>query len=782
MSPAPLDLLYAEDNPMDADLVRTRLADVAPHVRVEIVESGRVCLERLAQRTYDVLLLDNHLLDIDGLEVLAELAQKEIQLPIVMVTGAGDEDAVVQSLRLGALDYIPKTPDWLDDLPDIVTRARARYLTQRAAGRMGKRARRIAYVEHGAADVDLTVRYFAEHARHLTIVPIGSAEEAVRIFTGPHDFDLMLIDLRMPALTALDVIRAIEARAELPPTIVVSGKGDDATAIAALRLGAFDYVPKRWGYLQQLPHTIDHAIDRRQIERELAERRRVEDALRVSESRFRRLWESGILGIVLSTADGLIVEANDAFVDMIGYRREDVAAGTMHWSDLIVAEYREKATEAFRILNESGIAPAWEIASVRPDGHQVPMLVGAARLEGGQILAYVLDQTEQHALRAQLVETQRLEAIGRLAGAVAHDINNLLTVAALQLDAYSRTPTRDHLTMIREAISGASKITRELLAFGQRQPLQVEPLDMVALLRGLFGGVLGSIGEHIQVELDLPKTPCAVRGDQSALERVVVNLVANARDAMKRGGRLRVSLDCSPPPPEDLRASTVVPASWVRLSVGDTGEGIDAKLLPHVFEPFVTSRSSGRGTGLGLASVYGIVKEHGGIVHIDTKEDVGTRVDVYLPGATMPAPTAFAEQEPEGDGDSDGGNEPCTILLVEDNPLVRSAASLTLKNAGHQVIEAEDAAGAERVLHEKSTPIDVLVIDKMLPGGRFGTDVLEQVHREAPQIAAVLMSGVGAVVADHEVFLAKPFTSSELTRAIAEARRRAGTRAGDEAT
>jgi PAS domain S-box-containing protein len=770
MMPEPLDVLYAEDNPMDADLVRERLAEAAPHVRLEIVDSGRVCLDRLAERKYDLLLLDNHLLDVDGIEVLTQLAHKEIQLPIVMVTGAGDEDAVVQSLRLGALDYVPKTTDWLEDLPDVVTRARARYLAQRAAGRMGKRARRIAYVEHGAADVDLTIRYFAEHARHLNVVPIPSAEEAVRILCGPHDFDLLLMDLRMPALTALDVIRAIQAHGELPPTIVVSGKGDDATAIAALRLGAFDYVPKRWGYLQQLPHTIDHAIDRTQIERELTERRRAEEALRVSESRFRRLWESGILGIVLATHDGRIVEANDAFIDMIGYRRADVTAGALYWTDLIVPEFRERGRDAFRVLLETGIAPAWETATVRPDGRQVPMLVGAARLEGGGFLAYVLDQTDRNALRAQLVETQRLEAIGRLAGAVAHDINNLLTVAALQLDAYSRTPSNDHLAMIREAILGASKITRELLAFGQRQQLRVEPLDMVALVRGLFGGVLGSIGEHIEVQLDLPDRACAVRGDHSAIERVVVNLVANARDAMKRGGALRVSLDSKAPPPEDLRNRPIAPATWVRLSVGDTGEGIDAKLLPHVFEPFVTSRSNARGTGLGLASVYGIVKEHGGVVHIETKEAVGTRVDVYLPGDSMPATAAPSVEAPEVD-------EPCTILLVEDNPFVRGATSETLKSAGHVVIEAEDAAGAERVLHGSEPPIDVLLIDKMLPGGRFGTDVIEQVHREAPQIAAVLMSGVGAVVGDREVFLAKPFTSDELTRAIAEARRKVGGRA-----
>ncbi|MDB4996107.1 MAG: multi-sensor hybrid histidine kinase [Myxococcaceae bacterium] len=769
MMPEPLDLLYAEDNAMDADLVRERLADAAPHVRLEVVDSGRVCLDRLAEHDFDLLLLDNHLLDVDGIEVLTQLAHREIQLPIVMVTGAGDEDAVIQSLRLGALDYVPKTPDWLEELPDVVLRARARYLAQRAAGRMGKRARRIAYVEHAAADVDLTIRYFAENARHLSVVPIGSAEEAVRIFTGPHDFDLLLIDLRLPGLNALDVIRAIQAHGELPPTIVVSGKGDDAMAIAALRLGAFDYVPKRWGYLQQLPHTIDHAIDRTQIERELAERRRAEAALRVSESRFRRLWESGILGIVLSTSDGRIVEANDAFVEMIGYPSSDVTAGTLYWSDLIVPEFREKGRDALRVLHETGIAPAWETASVRPDGRQVPMLVGAARLEGGGFLAYVLDQTDQYALRAQLVETQRLEAIGRLAGAVAHDINNLLTVAALQLDAYSRAPTKDHLSMIREAILGASKITRELLAFGQRQQLHVEPLDMVALVRALFGGVLGSIGEHIDVHLDLPLRVCAVRGDHSAIERVVVNLVANARDAMKRGGKLRVSLDCKSPSPEDVRDRPMVPASWVRLSVGDTGEGIDAKLLPHVFEPFVTSRSDGHGTGLGLASVYGIVKEHGGVVHIETKEGVGTRVDVYLPGDSARAVEAPQVQEPEVD-------EPCTILLVEDNPIVRGATSQTLQSAGHVVIEAEDAAAAERALRDSGAPIDVLLIDKMLPGGRFGTDVIEQVHREAPEIAAVLMSGVGAVVSDREVFLPKPFTRVQLTRAIAEARRKVGAR------
>jgi PAS domain S-box-containing protein len=750
---------------MDADLVRARLAEVAPFVRVDVVDSGRVCLDRLAQHNFDLLLLDNHLLDLDGLEVLTELARREIQLPIVMVTGAGDEDAVVQSLRLGALDYVPKTADWLEELPDVLARTRARYLAQRRAGRIGKRSRRVAYVEHGAADVDLTVRHFAEHARHLCIVPIASAEEALTIFSAPHDFDLLLLDLRMPGMSALDLIRAIESRADLPPTIVVSGKGDDAAAIAALRLGAFDYVPKRRGYLQQLPHTIDHAIDRRQIERELLERRRAEDALRVSESRFRRLWESGILGIVLSTMEGRIAEANDAFLNMIGYRQDDVRSGALDWSDLTVPELRDRLGEAFRALRDGGIAPAWESASVRPDGRRVPMLVGAARLEGGRILAYALDQTEGHALRAQLVETQRLEAIGRLAGAVAHDINNLLTVAALQIDAFWRTPNSGSLPMVRDAITRASKITRELLVFGRRQPLHIEPLDMAELVRGLFVGILRSIGEHIEAELDLPAVPFVVRGDQNALERVVVNLVTNARDAMVRGGTLRVSLDRRAPAREDIADLVAAPACWVRLSVEDTGEGIEAELLPHVFEPFVTTRSSGHGTGLGLASVYGIVKDHGGVVNIQSTEGVGTRVDVFLPGeasSVRPSPLPAAQE----------ADAACTILLVEDDLQVRKATLLCLRNAGNTVIEAEDAASAEHVLREASTRIDVVLIDKMLPGGRLGTELIEQVHRDAPSVAAVLMSGVDATVAPRDVFLAKPFTADELAGAIAEARRK----------
>jgi len=770
-----LDLLYAEDNPMDADQVRARLAEVAPLARLEVVDSGRSCLERLVEHRFDLLLLDNRLLDIDGIDVLSELSRRRIDVPVVMMTGTGDEDLVVQALRLGALDYVPKTANWLAELPRVLERARARYAAHRAAGRLGRKARRIAYVGQTAADGDLIAEEIADRARHLSIVPIGSAEEAVRIFSGTHDFDLLLIDLRLAGRSALEVIREIEQRGELPPTIVISGQGDDAAAIAALRLGAFDYISKREGYLEKLPHTIDHAVDWHEIERsharlerELVERRRTEEALRVSESRFRRLWDAGFLGILLTTTDGRVVEANDVFLRMIGSEAEDLRSGTLHWDDLAAPALRGDSGHTLRALLESGIARVWETEFLRRDGGRVPVLVGAAGLEGGGLLAYALDQTEREVLRSQLDETQRLEAIGRLAGGVAHDINNLLTVALLNLETVSAGKANAQtFSMIRESLSGASSITRELLAFGRHQHMKVVAVDLGDVVHDLFAGVLRSLGEHIEVELRVPSDPFVVEGDRTALERVIVNLVANARDAMARGGKLRVTIDREAPPADDLSDVSAARASWVHLSVEDTGEGIAPDLIAHVFEPFVTGRSSGQGTGLGLASVYGIVTQHAGVVRIDSEQSVGTRVDVFLRATEADAAPRWAPSLESGDG------HVLTLLLVEDDPRVRTATSLALRQAGHVVIEADDGPSALRIGRDASHPIDVIVTDNTLPGGMFGVDVVERLRVSTPKLGAVLMSGIVVVGGDRDVFLPKPFTSAELASAIAEARRRA---------
>lgn len=280
-------ILYAEDNPQDTELTRTHFAEHAPEFEIEIVDTGEACLERLSSDVFDLLLLDYRLPDLDGLDVLKALIRTGWQSPVVMVTGVGDEELVVKALRLGAVNYVPKQDNYLETLPDLLRGVVDEHQLKRSQGLLTPAARRILYIEHEPMDIDLTLRYFADAAPHLVVDVVHSCNEALTRMEQPHAYDLALIDLRMPGRSGLEFVReAKRSRLPFPPFIILSGKGDEAAAIACLRLGAADYIVKCDGYLDQLVHTIDHAIAYDQLKRfdeqlrvELAERKRAEEAL-----------------------------------------------------------------------------------------------------------------------------------------------------------------------------------------------------------------------------------------------------------------------------------------------------------------------------------------------------------------------------------------------------------------------------------------------------------------------------------------------------------------------
>jgi signal transduction histidine kinase len=280
-------ILYAEDNPRDTELTRSFFAERAPEIEFEIVETGKECLERTIKGAFDLLLLDYRLPDMDGLDVLKTLVHSGCRLPIVMVTGVGDEDLVVKALRLGAVNYVSKQGNYLENLPDLLRGLIEEHRRKLNQGLIAVAVRRVLYVEHDPMDIDLTVHHFADAAPHFVVEVVKSCTEALSRLEQSHVYDVALIDLRMPGRSGLEFVReAKRSRLSLPPFIILTCKGDEAMAIACLRLGAADYVVKREGYLDKLVHTMDYAIAYHQLKRldeqlraELAERKRAEEAL-----------------------------------------------------------------------------------------------------------------------------------------------------------------------------------------------------------------------------------------------------------------------------------------------------------------------------------------------------------------------------------------------------------------------------------------------------------------------------------------------------------------------
>ena len=408
---------------------------------------------------------------------------------------------------------------------------------------------------------------------------------------------------------------------------------------------------------------------------------------------------------------------------------------------------------------------------------------GAADYVEKQLVATHLERSIRYALRhwqadyairereEQLRQAQKMEAIGRLAGGIAHDFNNLLTAIIGYTDLISDRPSTDDATRrdvreIRRAADRAASLTRQLLAFGRKQFLRPVVLDLNDTVNGLLQMLPRLIGAHIQTMTQLSPGLWRVTADPTQMEQVLVNLVLNARDAMPSGGTIAIATSNRDVTAELAEAERlgVNPGTYVQLTVSDTGTGMDAKTRAHAFEPFFTTKPVGKGTGLGLATVYGIVDQSGGAITMETALGHGTTVKIYLPAEPVPAD----RQEPVPARAATSGTE--SILLVEDNDAVRELAVQTLRGRGYTVIEARD--GEEALQHViGGARVHLLVTDVVMPG-LSGPNLAARLLQQIPRLRVLYMSGYGAdATAAHGTWggvplLQKPFTPSELAERV----------------
>jgi signal transduction histidine kinase len=393
-----------------------------------------------------------------------------------------------------------------------------------------------------------------------------------------------------------------------------------------------------------------------------------------------------------------------------------------------------------------------------------------------RVLAESGVERERRRLEDQLLQSQKMEAVGQLAAGVAHDFNNVLTAVLgsselLLLDTPVGSTTREEIEIIRDAATRAQDLIRQLLAFSARQVLQPVVLDLNALVDNVHKMLRRLIGEDITLAATLAPELGRVRADPGQLEQVLVNLAVNARDAMPAGGRLALTtanVDVEPPPPGAGAGGPVPPGRYVVLQVTDTGSGMDAITQARIFEPFFTTKPRGRGTGLGLATVYGIVRQSGGHVAVESAPGAGTTFRMYLPRVDALLAAATASQRPAAAAGSG------TILLVEDERLVRVLARKVLEQAGYRVLVAEGGAQALELARGHSGVIDLLLTDVVMPE-MSGREVVRRLLQERPAVRVLYMSGYSdEAVAQHGVldagtsFIAKPFTPTTLATKVRE--------------
>ncbi len=518
------------------------------------------------------------------------------------------------------------------------------------------------------------------------------------------------------------------------------------------------------------------------VSRDVTERREAERRLQDSETRFRTAFMTGTDAyLIVGRDDGRIVEANDQFLTMYGFRRGEVIGRTS--LELGLWAQPEARQELLAGLAGRGLVRNFEVLARRKNGETFPVLYSIASLpgEGPPLLMGVIrDVTEQkrsaealRSLEEQFRQAQRLEAVGRLAGGVAHDFNNILTAITgyteLLLDEFrANDPRREDLEQIRVAAERASGLTRQLLAFSRKQVLQPRVLDLNEVIRGLEKMLHRIIGEDVKLAFTPGADLGTVRADPGQIEQVVLNLAVNARDAMPDGGHLTIetaNVELGEAYVREHAGTTAGP--YVMLAVSDTGIGMDVETRAHIFEPFFTTKEQGKGTGLGLATVHGIVTQSGGHIQLYSEPGHGTAFKIYLPRSA--GGTAPAAAEPPAPPSSGGGE---TVLVAEDDRAVRELVASALTQRGYRVLRAPDGQTAMEMARSAGGQIDLLLTDIVMPGmtGRALGEALKAGHAG---LKVLYMSGyTDDAVLRHGVlqngmpFLQKPFTPEALARMV----------------
>jgi PAS domain S-box-containing protein len=494
------------------------------------------------------------------------------------------------------------------------------------------------------------------------------------------------------------------------------------------------------------------------------------------EMRFRRLVDSNAQGVVFWNTQGQITEANAAFLKLVGCTRANLEAGPIDWRAMTPAEYADIDRRALKELITTGVCRPYEKEYIRKDGKRVSVLIGAAAFEDDpkEGVAFVLDLTERKLLEQQFRQAQKMESIGTLASGVAHDFNNILAVIQMQAgllkdEGNLSAAQSDLADDISSAVQRAVGLTRQLLLFSRTEVLQLRDLDLNHSVAEMTKMLRRILGENIAVKLNLAAQPMFLHADAGMMDQVLMNLAVNARDAMFNGGQLviettGVEFD------EFAAAQTAQarPGSFVRLSVSDNGCGIPPENLGKIFEPFFTTKGVGKGTGLGLATVFGIAQQHQGWVNVHSEVGHGTTFTVYLPRLSESQDAKIIKKLP---ATALTGHE--TILLVEDEPALRTMIGKTLARLGYRVLEASTGFKALDVWKEHPAEINLLLTDLMMPDGMTGKELGLRLLQENPKLKVIYMSGYSADIVAQDFslqegvnFLVKPFQMQQLAQII----------------
>ena len=609
-----------------------------------------------------------------------------------------------------------------------------------------------------------------------------SGKEAIECLARD-SFDLVLLDIVMPDMTGHQIMDYINSQTPETLVIVMTGHASVDSAVESLRRGAYDYLRKPFDF-EQLEKRVKNALNQNRLKKE---NEVINVKLELTEKRCQYLVNASPDIIFTLDHEGKFTFINGAVESLLGYKSDRLIG--KHYTSIVFEEDVDRAKNIFNERRTGGRATTgMELNLKCSHKHNSPKRTLAVELKAMGMYDKPVDQkektfmgtygvardiTDRKRLEAQLLQAQKMEAIGTLAGGIAHDFNNLLMgiqghTSLMFLDIGSDHPHFQHLKGAEELVKRGSDLTKQLLGFARGGKYQVRPTDLNELIEKSFE-MFGRTKKEIRVHRKYQKDIWTVEVDRGQIEQALLNLYVNAWQAMPGGGDLYLQTENVRLNERYVSPFGAKPGNYVKVCVTDTGVGMDENTQQRIFEPFFTTKEMGRGTGLGLASAYGIINNHGGIINICSEKGKGTTFDIYLPAAQVPV----SEQRPEvGKNEIQQGHE--TILLVDDEDMIIDVGQDMLRAAGYEVLLARSGKEALEVYNKNKDKVALVMLDMIMPdmGGGEAYDRMKEIN---PDIKVLLSSGYSINGQASEIldrgcdgFIQKPFNMSQVSQRIRE--------------
>ncbi len=756
----PLRVLIVEDSEDDALLLVNALKDGGYEPIFERVDTSEGFKSALSQKKWDCILSDYSMPQFNGLAALREIQEHGVDIPFILVSGTIGEDTAAGAMKSGAHDYIMKGK--LKRLVPAVER-------ELADAEVRRRRRQ---AEEWLCESEDRYRDLVQHSSDLVCThdlegKILSVNPAATRFSGYSEDELLSMNLR-------DLLDP-EVRDQFENYLVeIQAKG---AAKGSMLVQSKSGERRLWEYNNSLRTRDDAVAIVRGTARDITERKLAEEALLRKTNELSDFIEHASVGMHWVGPDGTILWVNQAELNIVGYTREEYIGHNIaefHVGQSLVQQMMER-------LNRGETLHDFDVRLRRKDGSiRHVLLNSSAFYEDGKLIhfrCFTHDITERREAEQMLRQAQKVEAIGQLAGGVAHDFNNIMMAITgycelLLLKTAPTDPLQAFVLEMQKAANRGTSLTRQLLAFSRKQILEPKVLNLNDVIKNMEGMLRRLVRENIELKLSLNEGLGHVKADPGQFEQVIMNLAINASDAMPTGGTLKIETsNVTFNQSFEMDTAIIQPGNHIMISVKDSGTGMDEAVRAHIFEPFFTTKEQGKGTGLGLATVYGIVKQTEGYIFVESAPGHGTTFTIYLPrweGQEEPAVTTGAVRAvglPKGSG---------SILLVDDNDSVRTAVAAFLEISGYRVLQAANGRQALDVSRGYSDGIDLVITDVVMPQ-MGGAEFVKQLVAKRPGINVIYMSGYSEEAAalqsnlhPNSAYLQKPVPMQTLLQTICD--------------